>query len=309
MIIVDGHCDSLSVAFKEKISLDDTELMFNIKEAKKPYVQFLATFVNDDVEKSYQLASDILDNFDQQYNYLKEKYHLQLITKKDELETIEKNNQLGIVLTTENGVVIEKDVNNIAKLYNRGVRVMGITWNGDNLLGCGSATKHDTGLTNYGRDCIKLMNELGIIIDVSHTSYKTFYDILKIGEKVIATHSNAYCLRNHVRNLQDDQIIELAKRKGLIGICFYKDFLTDKKTATIEDIVAHIEYISHLVGDEYISLGSDFDGIKKDELPCGIEGVKDMGKIALALKEHDFSTNRIQKIMGGNYLNYLKENL
>lgn len=309
-IIVDGHCDSLNEAYKAKKGLDDIELMFNVQKSRKPYIQFLATFINDDLLKDninngYIYGNKVIDYFYRQYNILKEKYSLVQIKCKNDIEKIH-DNEIGIVLSTENGGIIGEDKQNIIKLYEKGIRVMGITWNGDNLLGCGAATKNDTGLTNFGKECIKLMNSLGIIVDVSHTSYNTFYDITKIADKMIATHSNVYTLKNHPRNLYDNQIREIAKLNGVIGICFCKDFLTNNDKASIDDIIEHIKYIVELVGIDYVALGSDFDGVEKEDLPVGIKGVEDIIYIQDELLKSGFTKTEAEKIMGKNYVSYLK---
>lgn len=311
-MIVDGHCDSLNEAYKEKINLDNNKLMFNIKKARKPYMQFLATFINDDAIKDdndgYDLGSRIIDYWYSQYSFLKESNNLIHIKNREDIDSLG-DNKIGILLTTENGSVIGNNKENIVKLYERGIRIMGITWNGDNLLGCGALTKNDTGLTKFGKECIKIMNDLGIIIDVSHTSYNTFYDIINIANKVIATHSNVYTLKNHPRNLYDNQIKEIAKLNGVVGVCFCKDFLTSNESATIDDIIEHIKYIASLVGEKHIVIGSDFDGIEKNDLPINITGVEDMLKIEEALGMNSFSKNSIENIMGRNYIRYLKNSL
>lgn len=311
-IIVDGHCDSLNEAYKQKKNLDDINLMFNIKMVKKPYLQFLATFINDEILKDninngYRYGNNVINYFYNQYNILKEKYNLEIIKSKNDLENIDKET-LGILLSTENGGIIGNDKENILRLYKKGIRVMGITWNNDNLLGCGALTKKDTGLTDFGKECIKVMNELGIIVDVSHTSYNTFYDIVNMSNKVIATHSNVYNIKNHPRNLRDNQICEIAKLDGIIGICLCKDFLGDNNV-TIYDIVKHIDYIVNLVGINHVAIGTDFDGVEKEDLPTGINNVKDIYKIKDALKENSYDDESIYKIMGGNYIRYLKDNI
>ena len=187
---------------------------------------------------------------------------------------------------------------------------MSLTWNDDNFLACGAFTKNDTGLTTKGRECIKLMNNLGMIVDVSHISRKSFFDIINITDKsVIATHSCVNSLCENKRNLTDEQIKLIAKCKGMIGVCFYKEFLSNNKYVTIDNVVDHIEYISNLVGSEFVGIGSDFDGMENEDKPQDLKSVLDIKKIEEKLEKRGFSPKEINNIMGGNYIRILNENL
>lgn len=314
-MIIDGHCDSLEVAYDNNWNLNNKELMFNIEDVKKylPYIQFLATFINTkyiekNLENGYIRGNLILDKFDEQYLKYKKQYNLLKISNYQELLQVESESKLGILLTTENGAIIGDKIENIAKLYNRGIIVMGITWNDDNLLGSGALTKNDLGLTNFGVACIKEMNRLNMIVDVSHLSYKSFWDTCNYANNIIATHSNVYSICNHPRNLKDDQIKEIASRDGVIGICLYKRFVSDKKEVKTEDIVEHIEYIANMAGINYIALGTDFDGIEKDGLPDDIKGVKDINAIAEKLYKRGFKKEDINKIMRTKLYESIKKN-
>jgi membrane dipeptidase len=187
---------------------------------------------------------------------------------------------------------------------------MSITWNDDNLLGCGASTTDDKGLTLFGKECIKSMNEKKIIIDISHASKKTVSDVLEISTRpVIATHSCVHNICNHTRNLTDEEIKKIADNKGVIGICFYKYFLTYADNASSDDIVAHIDYIVNLVGIDYVGLGSDFDGIRENESPIDIKSTKDFNNIFSKLKDLGYTKADIEKIAGGNFRRILSESL
>ena len=312
-IVIDGHCDSLEVAFDNNISIYNNDLSFNVKDALKnlPYIQFLASFIHtkyDTRNVAFKRVNDLLDKFYLEYE--KNKDDMYLITSKDDLNKEKLNNKLGIILTIENGVALSNDLSNLEKLYNRGIRVMSLTWNDDNFLGCGAKTKNDTGITKEGIKCIEKMEKLGIILDVSHASRKTFFDAIKISTKsIIATHSCVYNLCENDRNLTDEQIKLIAKSKGVIGVCLYNKFLSNKNVATIDDVINHIEYISNLVGTEYVGIGSDFDGIDKTDIAQGITGVIDIRNIEEKLKLRGFSKEEVWNIMGGNYIRVLNENL
>src|SRR5690606_1390449 len=138
-----------------------------------------------------------------------------------------------------------------------------------------------------------------------HLSEKGFYDVIDLSEKPIAaTHSNAWFIHQHPRNLKDEQINSLAAKRGVIGINFYPPFLT-KGQAGMKDIVRHIEYIAGLAGTDVIGLGSDFDGI--EETPADVEGPQDYERILNALLQLNYSEDDVRKIASGNYKRLLRE--
>lgn len=313
-VIVDGHCDSLSRAYDQKMSLEDGCLMFNLKMANevKPYIQFLASyigtrFISEDMSGGYERGVQLLDYFDTQFQCLQHQYPLIQILDQNTLEKAIEEQSIGLLLSSENGAIFSRDVANVRRLYERGIRVMGITWNDDNLLGSGALTKCDQGLTTFGKECIQEMNQLSVCVDVSHLSNKSFWDTAAIANHMMATHSGVEALCHHPRNLTDAQIKEIARRDSVIGICFYTDFLVSGRQATIDDVIHHIIYIADLVGVEYVGLGSDFDGIEREDLPIGIRGVQDMDCICHRLVRAGFSYPEIQKMMGGNMIRVLKQ--
>lgn len=251
-IYVDGHCDTLKKAFDDKKDLYFEEYDFNLKKINFdiPRIQNLAAFVHPDFEDGFQRAKNIINYYDTL------KSDTVLIKSKNDLNYVLDNKKIGVILSLENGRGIENKIENIDWFYEKGVRIMGLNWNEDNLIGCGALTRNDIGLTDFGNAYVKKLEEKNILIDVSHASEKTFWDTISNTSKtIIATHSNVYSLCNHSRNLKDDQIKEIAKRGGIVGICFANKFLNeDSKNASIEDIVKHIDYIIHLVGEDYVGL-------------------------------------------------------
>lgn len=312
-IVVDGHCDTLQKAFDEKLSIFNEKYSFNIKNALDtlPYIQFLASYINtkyDVKDTAYLRVNKMLDKFYTEYENNRDS--ITLIENRDDIEKLFNEHKVGILLTIENGSALSGDLSNIQRLYDRKIRVMSLTWNDDNFLGSGAFSKNDLGLTKAGYECVKIMNKIGMIIDVSHLSRKSFYNVFDTTiNGVIATHSCADKLCNSPRNLTDDQIKLIAKSKGIIGVCFYREFLSNENIVTIDDILNHIEYISNLVGTEFVALGSDFDGMEKCDIPYGLNGIKNIRKIAEKLELRGFSKDEIYNIMGGNYIRVLKENL
>ena len=170
---------------------------------------------------------------------------------------------------------LEDSLEKLELFYKEGVRYLTITWNNSNNWAISALDERspETGLSAFGKDVIRKMNKLGMMIDVSHTGIKTIDDILEISDlPVIATHTGARQLNNHPRNLTDVQIKNIASSGGVIGIVFFPPILHATGYADIEEVINHIDYIASLVGVDYLALGSDFDGIGNNTVK-GLEDV------------------------------------
>lgn len=303
MFIVDGHCDTIQVALDKGLDLEDKSLSFNLKEAleEAPLIQMTAAFINPSYKNSFQRACEIIKHFEKQiYKYPKELIQIKVV---DDIETVRKNNKIGCILTIENGSAIENNLENIEYFYQKGVKVMSITWNEDNLLGCGAYTKQDNGLTELGKQYIKKLNEKKIIVDVSHSSEKSFWDAIKVSEKpVVATHSCCYSLCPHPRNLKDEQIKAIAEKQGIIGVCYCNSFLSKTGIAGTKEIAKHIAHIANLVGINYVGLGSDFDGLEIEDIPTNLKSIGQINNLIQELYNIGFHKNEVEKIMGENWL-------
>lgn len=303
-MIIDLHSDTIQRAKDEKLQLTDKKLAVNIKDLEEnlPYIQCLGTFVNPKYNVAnggFRRAISIIDNFYKLY----EKEKMYIIRNAEDLKCKELEEKIGIILTIENGSAISSNLENIDKLYKKGIRMMGVVWNNDNELATGAMTTNDLGLTYLGKQYVKKLEEKNIIIDVSHMSKKSFYDTLEnTNVPIIASHSCVEKICNHRRNLDDNQIKQIAKRDGVIGICFCKPFLTKETKATVKDIVKHIDYIINLVGIDYVAIGSDFDGVEKENEIEDIKGVKDIKKIILGLESKGYKKEDIEKITSKNFL-------
>ena len=217
---------------------------------------------------------------------------------------------MGLVLTTENGSVIRGKLENVDKLYEAGVRMMSIVWNNKNELASGAMEKEDEGLTELGIEFVKYLNQKNILVDVSHSSVKTFWDTAKISSKpIVASHSCVYNLCHHPRNLQDEQIKQIAKMNGIIGIAFCSSFLSENNIANISNVIEHIKYIKNLVGIDYVGIGSDFDGLEKEHILNDMKGIKDIDNLIDGLKAEGFCHGEIEKILGDNWIRVLKDNI
>ena len=161
------------------------------------------------------------------------------------------------------------------------------------------------GLTSFGKDVVREMNRLGMVVDVSHLSVNGFWDVEKTAEMpYIASHSNARGVCSGARNLSDDQIRAIAGHGGVIGINLFSPFVADKERVGLEDVMRHIDYIIKLAGDDCIGLGCDFDGI--DKTPVDLQNISHLKKL-LDRIEKEYGKETADKIAEKNFLRVLKK--
>jgi len=216
---------------------------------------------------------------------------------------LNRDGKIAAILAVEGGHSIENSIDNLISLYQAGMRYLTITWNNSTDWAVSAEDSRTTtvGLSDFGRQVIRTMDSLGVIIDVSHTGIKTIQDILQITKNpIVATHSGVRALKNHFRNLYDDQIIAIANSGGVIGVVFYPPFLSNGRV-NINGVIQHIDYIVNLVGIDYVALGSDFDGIGTNTV-VGLENVSKFPDLTKALLNHGYSRANVEKILGKNFL-------
>lgn len=183
-----------------------------------------------------------------------------------------------------------------------GVVAMAPVWNQANIFGGGADSEND--LTPIGRLMLERMENQGIIIDVSHMNEATFWSTLMCtNTPLIASHSGAYALVPHQRNLKDDQLQAIANTNGLVNVVFHKEFINRQNLATLENVVDHILYIGNLIGFKHVGIGSDFDGC---DTPTGLENIERIPTLYRALLKRGLSEKTCCDILGGNLLTLIK---
>lgn len=216
---------------------------------------------------------------------------------------INNQNKIAAVIGVEGGHHIENSLDKIDTLYNAGMRYLTITWNNSTSWAISAQDSRTLvqGLSNFGSDVIRKLDSLGVIIDVSHVGIRTISDILAVtNNPIIASHSGARTIRDHYRNLYDDQIEAIANGGGVIGIVFYPPFLVSPTPAYISDVIAHVDHIVSLVGTDHVAIGSDFDGIGTNVV-VGLEDVTKYPDLTLALLQHGYTELEVAKFLGGNF--------
>ena len=223
-----------------------------------------------------------------------------------ELNKNKKEDRKSIFLSLENGYAIGKDINNIKRFADLGVKYITLSHNKDNDICDGNAGNNEhNGLSEFGKEVVKTMNRYRIMVDISHTSEKTAFDVLEISKHpVIASHSCVKALCNHPRNLSDRLIKAIADKGGVIQICLYTGFLKKNGMASLKDAVDHIDYIVKLAGIDYVGIGSDFDG---GGGITGLQSANELPQITMELIRRGYSDQDIAKIWGGNLIRVMKK--
>lgn len=164
-----------------------------------------------------------------------------------------------------------------------GMRSMGLCWNYDNKFAASCMSRKDYGITGSGEEAIRICNEIGIVVDGAHASKNTIIQAAEASKKpILVSHTNAKAVHEHPRNLDDETIEAVIKKKGTIGITAIKPTLSND--ASISDMVKHASYIGDTFGWEYVSLGTDFLGIA--ETPTGFENISRLADLSEMLGEH-----------------------
>ncbi|HGG0415424.1 TPA: dipeptidase [Clostridium sporogenes] len=322
MNFIDMHCDTVYALINKKpcsnknitISRDETlyknSLSVDIKKLKacNSLAQFFALFIDiTETNSPLKTALNMLDFF---HNEL-EKYAKYIALAKN-YEDINRNllsSKISAFLTIEEGAALEGSLYNLRNFYRLGVRLITLTWNFPNEIGFPNCNKEfmSNGLTPFGLEVIEEMNNLKMIIDVSHLSDGGFYDVVKHSKSpFVASHSDARAITAHPRNLTDHMIKLLSNNGGVMGINFEKAFLGKNEEGKISEMIAHIKHIKNVGGIDVLCIGSDFDGI---ETPSEIKSSDEIYKLINALKKEGFHENEIEQILYKNALRIIKETL
>ncbi|MCD7930864.1 MAG: gamma-glutamyl-gamma-aminobutyrate hydrolase family protein [Tannerellaceae bacterium] len=308
ILTVDSHTDTPTV-FKSPYNLglkENSKVNLPLMEEGKIDAAFMVAYLpqgeRDEVslEKSKEDAISILSQVKEQVGLNRERMGIACNTK--DLIRLKSENKKAVFLGIENGYAVGKDIHNLSLFKKMGVTYITLCHNGSNDI-CDSAKGNPewNGLSAFGKDVVKEMNRLGIMVDISHAAESTFYDVLKESKvPVIASHSSCRALCDHPRNLTDEQIKALAAAGGVIQICLYQYFINRKgEEASLSDAIRHINHVVNLVGIDHVGVGSDFDG---DGELIGCRNSAELINITMRLIEEGYTEEDIRKIWGGNLL-------
>jgi len=349
-IVVDGHADTISRVLDGGEDLSrrgeqghiDLPAMFD----GGLDAQFFAAFVHPKYQEGNRSVQRVLDMLDTLKRLCAgNPDRIQAARGAADVERLNARGIKSCILCIEGGHAIADDLHVLRMFHELGVRYLTLTWNNSNSWadGCGEEPRHG-GLTSFGREVVREMNRIGMIVDVSHVHEKTFWAAIEtVARPVMASHSCARALCDHRRNLRDEQLRAVAKNGGVVGVNFYPAFVSEtyrraaapiharetedlkrakgdaeidaiRKRAdaeelalpppSIDDVVAHIEHISEVAGVDHVGLGADFDGVPT--LPKGLEGCARLPALTARLVERGFDEAEIRKILGGNMLRVMR---
>lgn len=304
--LFDTHCDTVSKAYEGEKQLFNNNLQLDLKkllEYNAP-VQFFAIWL------SKKFYVDAYAETVKRINY----YYEQVEKNKDifahansysDIVENKKNGKISGILSIEGGEALEGKIENLYILHNMGVRAITLTWNHKNEIANGAAEPMG-GLTDFGREVVTEMENIGMFIDVSHLNDDSFWEVARMASKpFIASHSNSRKITNVRRNLTDAQMKAVAQNGGVIGINLCPTFLSNRNYADISDVMLHIDHMIKVVGCDYIGFGCDFDGI--DDTPRDINDVSHINKLISAL-DKKYGSSVAAKISEENFLRLLCNN-
>ncbi|MGB2077722.1 MAG: dipeptidase [Pseudoalteromonas tetraodonis] len=294
--------------------------------------------------KSFQLANQLIDGMEAIAQRAPDKFAIADSTQ--DIEQQFKDNKISIAMGMENGSPIEGEMKNLQHFFDRGVRYITLAHSQSNHI---SDSSYDIrrkwkGLSPFGKELVKEMNNIGMLIDVSHISDDAFYQVMELSNTpVIASHSS---LRKYTpgfeRNMNDDMLLALKKNGGVIQINFGSSFVTSKAGswydqlkskkqtiteegkkvakdfdamyraknpypfASLEQVLDHIDHVVKLIGIEHVGIGSDYDGVG-DSLPIGLKDVSSYPNLVQGLMDRGYSDSDIKKILSGNTLRVWKQ--
>ncbi|MBO5136535.1 MAG: dipeptidase [Clostridia bacterium] len=300
-MIFDAHSDTMYEIMKQGYSFRKNNLHIDMERLEKygEYIQVFAAFV--DTDEIDCTPKEQVDKIISVYMEETEKNGINRCKNANEIQ----RGEINSILSIEGGEALMGSLENLENYAEQGVKIITLTWNHNNEISHSITSDEGLGLTAFGKKLVREMNKKGIIIDLSHISVQGFWDTLAITEKpVIASHSCVKSLCNHSRNLSDEQIKAIIKNRGVIGVNFYADFLSEENCTT-DKILEHVDYIIASGGVENVGLGSDFDGMER--LPEGMTGIESMKNLTEAIYKK-YGKEAGEKIVFGNFLRVLKEN-
>ena len=306
--MIDLHCDTIMQLLDHPDSGDlyRNTWKIDIEKLQKAHskVQDFALFINlGETNDPYGRYEEMRNLCTTQIHLYGE--HIQHMLSYQDVESVYESGKIGALMSIEEGGVLGGDLDKLKQAYQDGVRLITLTWNYPNGLGephCGEQHKK---LTSKGIEFVEAMQDLGIIVDCSHLNdagTEQLGDILDV--PFVASHSNAREVTAHTRNLPDNLIKLIANKGGVIGLNFAQSFLGTSPVSRIEDIVKHGLYLINKGGEDVVTLGTDFDGIKPN---TEIKDASEMYRLYDAFKEAGLSVEQCEKLFWKNADRLLKE--
>ena len=310
--LFDSHCDTAYELYRRGVSLSDNEnCHISIEKAAcyHQYAQFYAVWSDRrlDDEACWEQFLRIAANFNAE---VESSDRVAQVNSSAELDAALSAGKHAAILAVEDARLSAGKLDRLDHMKEMGVKYLTLLWGGNTCIG--SSHNTNNGLTPYGKSLVRRCFEIGIIPDASHASEASIDDLIPIacecGKPFIASHSNAYGLFGHTRNLRDRHFTVIKELGGIVGVSLCPEHLTDTslRSATAEDVFAHVDYYLSIGGEDVIGFGADWDGT---DLPADISGVQDMTKVAEIMAKHNYSEALIHKIYWKNFYDFAMRNL
>ena len=314
-LILDSHCDS-PMLFDEGSHFysKNPEMLVDLHKmtAGRQDASFMVAYLKqegrdeDSLKAAVAKADRLLSLIDERIAECKG--YAAIATTPDELWQNKFKGIKSVVKGVENGYAIGLDIDNIDRLRSRGVAYMTLCHNGDNDICDSHKGNHEhNGLSEFGKRVVERMNKVGMMVDLSHASEKSFWDALECSSKpIICSHSSSRALCDHTRNLTDEQMRALARSGGVAQVCMYSGFLKKEEDATVIDAVRHIMHMIDVMGVDHVGIGSDFDG------GGGIPGLEDASwfvSLTGRLMAEGLTDEQLSLLWGRNFLSVWSANI
>lgn len=309
MRVFDAHCDTLTTAYRCGQGLRRNTCHVDLERGRQfdTYAQIFAVWVEDGYDihdgsnEMWCFTNTIADYFERELAQNADV--LELCTTAEQLQ--QENGKVKALLSLEGGHGLGGDDSHVQMLYDRGFRIITLTWNGENDLACGAVTGNEIGIKTLGRQVLSEMKRLHMLADVSHLNERGFYEAVESGCPLIATHSNSRTICDHVRNLTDEQFLLLRKQGSGAGLNLYPPFVGGRESVC--DVVAHLEHFLALGGEDGVFLGADWDGI--DSAVGGLQGIQDLSILRDELVKLNYPEPLLDKIFYTNLQKILAKTL
>ena len=301
MSLFDLHCDTLYEAYRNGFSLHVNPLHIDLTRGRRyaPWCQVFAVWVPDSLqgERAFPFCRNVLEFA--KAEAAAHKSGITLVSDKDDFENACNGDACVGILAVENGAAIGGKISRIYELAALGVRVMTLTWNGENEWGYGCDCDKSKGLKPFGKEALPALESAGIVVDVSHLNEAGFWDVASLATKpFMAGHSLSAAVHPHRRNLTNRQFQEVMQRGGLVGLCFCKDHLGEP---SFERVRRHAEHFLSLGGENTVALGGDLDGTV---LPPEWRGMAVYEQLADYLAQKGWSDALIERVFYKNAANF-----
>jgi microsomal dipeptidase-like Zn-dependent dipeptidase/gamma-glutamyl-gamma-aminobutyrate hydrolase PuuD len=312
ILTLDSHCDT-PMHFHKNIHFHqrDPHVLVDLHKMDEGHLDatIMVAYLEqkERTEKALKNATDKADHILTQIEDMvrENQQAIGLAHTATELWQLKQEGKKGLMMGIENGYAIGKDLSLLQHFRDRGIVYMTLCHNGDNDI-CDSAKGENEhgGLSDFGYEVVKEMNDLGIVIDLSHASEKSFYDVLATSRvPVVCSHSSSRSLCDVPRNLTDEQMKALAEKGGVAQVTLYNGFLKKEGQATITDVMEHLEHMIEVMGIDHVGIGTDFDG---DGGVPGCASASELINITRMLLKKNYDKESIAKIWGGNFLRVIQ---